>query len=332
MLGSRMFRSKLTIRNEKMQSNIDVSEAHHLWSLLSNRYIFIDTMNSQRNFTHDVDFKYIIQKLIDSQKEESEMILKLLNKYSIPGPTPSSKDLNVTGNPQVVNDRIIGNMIYNYMKVDLSVLILTLRDAHNNDNIRKLFQQLLTKAFKSVDKFIIYLKMKGWIDFPPLYPYVQPRAKEKVANNEIFLLLNHLIFRYTNIRQTELYSSFASDTQFRIILQQGVSILSKQAIMLEDKLICYGVSLPTRFTETIPAIEDTQQLEEKFMFISMLNGMQNAAGLHGNAIQNIIVNDKIRQLFIDLVLSEIKLIDNMVKFGKVKGWIYITPTYKFGGF
>lgn len=199
-----------------------------------------------------------------------------------------------------------------------------------NNGVRATFHNYAKSAIEKTDDFIKYMKLKGWIETPPLYDYVSPDFKEQVACNEIYLLWDHLAFRYNNIRQTQFFSSYASDEEFQSLLKRGSAVLRKQAKEIEDLLIQIGVTLPTSYTDIVPTPDNTQMIEDEFMFNNTLFGMQNAAALHGIALEEVIVNDNIRKFFKKLTFSELEIIDTMIKYGKLKGWITVVPGYKIG--
>jgi len=174
------------------------------------------------------------------------------------------------------------------------------------------------------------MKVKKWVEFPPQYPYTQPNVKDKIGAADIYLLWEHLIYRYNNIRQTQIFSSYAADSELKLLLDTGTKILKKQASDLETKLTYYGVSLPEPYTNIVSTPETTELIEDRYIFNTVLMGMQNAIALQGMAIQDIIVNDSIRNYFINLTLDEIDMMNKMFKFGKLRGWGFVPPVYMFG--
>lgn len=95
------------------------------------------------------------------------------------------------------------------------------------------------------------MKLKNWIYYPPVYPNTVPEAKSQIADNEVFLLWAHLVFRYNNIRLTQMYSEMTSDVDFSVLLKAGKGILENQADEVEKKLLHFGIVLPKPYS-TIP--------------------------------------------------------------------------------
>jgi hypothetical protein len=315
---------------ETSQQKLSVVAAHGFWRLLSERYYILDQMGIIRNFIHDKDFKYLVDRNVNTYEKEVEELLKQMEHFDIPGPTPATEGRNVTGNSQVITDKAIAQILFRFMQSDVSLILETLRGVTTNDDIMEKFIQYTDKAIGQLGEFIMYMKLKGWADIPPLYPYVPSELNEKVAANEIFLLFDHLVFRYNSLQYTNILLAFVDDPDLKVMLQMGLVTLSDQVKALEKELNRLGVPLPYRYSRIIPKPEDTQILEDRFIFNVVLNGIENAALLHGSALKEIIVNDRLRPFFRQLTLAELKYVAAMVKYGKLKGWLNVSPLYRFG--
>lgn len=315
---------------ETNQTTINVYSAYALWRLLSNRYFIMDEARTVGNFIHDLDFKHIVQSQIQSYQKEVDTLISLLNLYGIPGPTPAIAGSHATGNSQAITDREIAQLLFRFMQGDISLILEAVRGTTTNDNILDKLIKMADKSLRKLSDFIIYLKLKGWVDVPPLYPYIPPKLNEKVATNEIFLLFDHLIFRYNSTQYTKVVAEFAVDPDLKAILKAGVVILERQIKDVETILDRYAITLPPSYSPIIPKPDDTQILEDRFIFNVVFMGIRNASMLHGLTLKEIIVNDRLRKFFLKLTNQELKLFSNMVRYGKVKGWINVIPIYCFG--
>ena len=313
-------------KKEKEKGHIGTQEADSLWRVLANKYYAIDHLNHLGNFAHDNDFKLLLRQHIASFEKEANMLEKLLDNFSIKSPEPNIRDVNVTGNFEVVRDQETAKTLHFLLERDADLLVQALSDSTYNDQVRSFFINLTGKAFERLDNYIKYIKLKGWLETPPLYPYVDPQIPDKISVSEIYDLWQHLIFRYTQIRMTKITSTFAHDNDFKIVLESGINVLEKQANSLEKKLLHFGANLPRRYPKATPTPETGQWLTDKFMYNFILQGMMSASAVHGLAIKRSTFNDSIRLFFKDLVLSEIDLVDKMVRFGKIKGWLSHAPS------
>jgi len=72
----------------------------------------------------------------------------------------------------------------------------------------------------------------------------------------------------------------------------------------------------------------SSNMDDSYMYRTLFTGMIGAAWLHSLAIKQCTTNDRLRGIFKDLLVQEIDIIDKMILFGKVKGWLGVVPQYK----
>jgi len=310
----------------KMQSKISAQEAHRIWAKAKSRYVLINNIQLVSNFTHDIDFKTVLGKLEKSYQKQAKILEKELNRYSIKSPEPSKTNIAATGNSEVLSDKELARTIYSLLQLAVGKCMKTINDTIFNDDLREILIKITKEELIKFFDFVKYIKSKGWIENPPLYPNVQ--GDEIVAANEIWELWQHLQYRYINIQETKILSSFTSDVDFNLILNTGISILEKQTIKLENILLNYGVNLPNKQPKNIPTLESKELLDDKFIFTMIVGRMQNATTIHGFALQEIVINDKLTDFFMSLLFDEMNYIDKLVRYGKLKGWIPKVPVYR----
>lgn len=309
-----------------IQSQLGVQEVHRIWAKTQSRYLMINNLQFLYAFVHDKDFKYIIKRLEDSYSEQVKLLEKELSKFSLKSPEPSKTDVPAAGIPEIASDKQIARLIHNLMKLLMSKCMKIINEIIYNDNLREILISLTKEEVAKFFNFVRYMKVKGWIENPPLYP--DARGKEIVAANEIWELWNHLYYRYLHIQMTKIYNSYVNDPEFNLILSTGVKILEKQSRELENLLINYGVSLPGKHPKTIPTPETKENFDDKFIFNMILDTMMNASTTHGFALMELVINEKLMDYFKDLLFSEIYFIDKLIRYGKIKGWIAEVPVYR----
>lgn len=91
-----------------------------------------------------------------------------------------------------------------------------------------------------------------------------------------------------------------------------------------------GLLYQEHYTSVAPTPETTEFLEDKLIFNIIQQGVTYASILHINAIQEIVTSDELRDFFIKLAEEELSLVDKMRKYGKLKGWLYVTPKFTIG--
>jgi len=313
----------------EVQSKISAQEAHRIWSKAQSRYVLINNIQLLSNFTHDLDFKYVLGKLKKSYEKQANILEKELNKYSIKSPEPNKTNIKASGNSEVLTDKEIARTIYSLTQLAVGKCMKTINSTIFNDDLREILIKITKEEINKFFDFVKYIKTKGWIENPPLYPDV--KANDIVAANEIWELWQHLHYRYTNIQETKIFNSFVNDLEFSSILDKGITILEEQTIKLENLLLNYGINLPNKHPKNIPTPESKELFDDKFIFIMIIGKMQNATTIHGFALQEMVINEKLIEFFKSLLFDEMYYIDKLVRYGKIKGWIPLVPVYRVQG-
>ncbi len=153
-------------------------------------------------------------------------------------------------------------------------------------------------------------------------------TQEKIDAGEAFHLWDHLTFRYDNIQATQIWYEHAHDTDFKFLLKNGLqNVLRKQAEMLEKELIKFGIPLPKQPSDVVKSAGDTTLLDDDYMFRTLNIGIMGALWLHTLALKQCTTNDRIRDIFRNLLIDEVNVLDKLLLLGKLKGWINAVPLY-----
>jgi len=315
-------------RAVKKKSPIGTPEAHHLWDTLSSKYTAFEKIQLWENYAHDLDLKHFLASVRRSMKKNMTLLEKQIEKYNIPGPEGHIRDVRYSINSEVLRDEYIAVDTFTFIQESIEMLLQAIRSCVTNDDIRHIFTGILREAVEATDFYMRYLRLKGWMKQPPLYPNVRPEAREKLASSEAFHLWDLLTYRNDNIEQTKKFYSLANDMEFKLLLKHGLEmVLQRQADMLEKELKHFGIPLPIRAPKYLPDKQDTTIMDDDSMFRNIFIGVQGAAIFHANAFKKATTNDRVRNIFKDLLLSEIEIQDDMIKFGKIKGWFNPVPEY-----
>ncbi|MHB9095062.1 MAG: DUF3231 family protein [Eubacteriales bacterium] len=306
----------------------NVSEVYSLWDLLVADYQIIDQIKVYENFAHDPDLLLLMYNTLNDLDEKIKDVLKKMKTYSIKSVDAPRAYVHTTVNTEVIYDEQIALWLLLISQERLEMKLRAIRNSVTSDSIRKFFMKLIKSEISSVNTLFKYMKLKGWINQPPIYPNIPVESSEVLDVGEAFHLWDHLTFRYDNIEQTELFHAFAHDGDFKLLLKQGLqNTLKKQATMLEKELYKFGLSLPKKPPESTKRYQDLEILDDEYMYRILLLGVQGAAVLHAQAFKQSVTNDRIRGIFADLLWSEIDQTDSIIKYGKVKGYFNQVPLY-----
>lgn len=104
--------------------------------------------------------------------------------------------------------------------------------------------------------------------------------------------------------------------------------LKEQIAMLEKELLYFGLLMPKPHAKVWVAVENTEFLDEDYIYRHLLIGMQGASIMHAQAYKQCVTNDRIRKIFKQLLLEEVNIINKLIQFGKLKVWLHVAPRYK----
>lgn len=314
---------------EKQQKLVNIEEAYNLWDVLKCMYGAIERIQIWENFSHDSELNLIFKKFLNDFKKDVHALEKELKKYAINGPETNRSKINTSVNSEIILDEYLAQDFFLLLQEHIEMILRAFLTSTTNDAIRAFMFKLLTQVINRTDIIIKYLKIKGWLETPPLYPHIPDKVKERLDTGEAFHLWDHLAFRYDNINQTEIYTSFAYDQDFKIVLKMGLEeVLKKQVNILEKELEYFGIPLPKRGSNVINPPDNTEILKDEYMYRNVISGINGASIFHAQVMKQCTTNDRIRKIFKQLLLEEIKIIDKLIKFGNTKGWMHTVPQYR----
>ena len=186
---------------------------------------------------------------------------------------------------------------------------------------------MLFSHIDMLGQFYKYGKLKGWVEIVPPFRTGQVTTKEPIAVSEADHLWTHINDRYTQLEMTDHCKGYIHDNEFKQILNFGSKELKKQLKFLEDKALEFEMSLPTKPPVTMNIPIDAEVVEDKYIYNLITKGIRDSIKLHIGAITDALRNDSIRDMFKKLLKKEIAFYNNLIKYGKLKGWTTIQPKH-----
>lgn len=98
--------------------------------------------------------------------------------------------------------------------------------------------------------------------------------------------------------------------------------------MLEQELIYFKIPLPNRPPNVMPSVSSKELMEDDNIFRFIFQGIQGALSMHAQSLIECTHNDRIRDIFKDLLFSELDMLASVIKYGKMKCWI--NPALRYG--
>ncbi|WP_041667311.1 DUF3231 family protein [Acetohalobium arabaticum] len=310
----------------KKDQKLSVLEAHSLWNLLSSKYHIINNVQLWHTYAHDKDLKKLMKEFLEDLDEHTEQLEKELERYSIEAPPRAKHHAHGDVNSQMLCDEIIGKDYFTFLQRMVELVLFSIQYSYFNDDLYKFFQDFAKHAIEQTDRILKYLKTKGWIDIPPNYLNVPEDVDEKLGSIEAFHLWTHTHYRYVNIEETLRWKEHVHDAEFKKILERGLKKLNEQVEVLEKELEHFGLPVP-KGPPNVVKTNDKATHKDEYIFKSLFIGLQWAGTLHAKAFQQCITNDRIRELFKDYLYEELDMLQQISKYGKLKGWLPTPPKY-----
>jgi len=148
----------------------------------------------------------------------------------------------------------------------------------------------------------------------------------KIHSGEAFALWQHLVQRYDIYELTDIFQNFANDIEFKAILGLGTKTISDEIIKIENELNKYGVPLPPRPPKSINSPSNTEILRDELMFRIVFMGIQNFISQQTQSMLQM-QNPDLVTMFDKFVKNEVSITHKLSSYGKLKGWLFIPPSY-----
>jgi len=144
--------------------------------------------------------------------------------------------------------------------------------------------------------------------------------------SEAYHLWSHLVQRYSVLHITETFEPFIRDGDLKIILATGKNTLSKNIGILEKEAVLYGLPLPLRPPKQTKVSGTSDPFSDRHIYRRVLRGIQSFLPTHMAAFMHS-TTPKIRELFFNFMIEELKLYDKYLEYGKLKGYTIMPPAY-----
>ncbi len=321
---------KLTLpkkASEKEQLNVDIRESFALWDTLSYKYLALERLLLWQNFVHDPDLKAVLAVEIKHLQRSIDTIEKLMQQYSVPSPDKNRTAINAAMNPDEVTDKFIASDLLLYSQESIEGLLAAFHGSITSDNIRTTLRQILIERIDSSDVLIKYAALRGFIGVVPSYKHLPPDTDEKLSVAEAGNLWDHLTYRYANIHCSEVFKLLIHDKDFKVAIDMGLSLLVKQAKLLEKELKRFGIPFPQKPSNVTTAADIKTLQEDVHLFGILYMSIQGATTLHAKSYKQCMTNHRVRGIFKQLLLEEVEKLDDFTRFGKLKGWLSPVPSY-----
>jgi len=154
------------------------------------------------------------------------------------------------------------------------------------------------------------------------------KRRTKIYSGEAHMLCEHLQQRHDCLELTLVCLNNITDTEFRLLVKKGLrDTMRTQIQKVEDLLTIFRIPFPEGAPQSITTKGDQEIWRDEMGFNLLLVGIRNFVNAHLRGIK-LFLNDGLRNLFMEFMVEELKIHDNLMKYGKLKGWYWGAPAYQ----
>lgn len=152
----------------------------------------------------------------------------------------------------------------------------------------------------------------------------------EVSIAEAARLWELLTARYLCLEETGIYLNYAHDPEFKTVIKQGMDLLSRQTLQLEEQARLHKVAMPLRPAEAVDISTDKMLFKDEFLFHRIFTGCQEMMRYLVDSFAIFVTTDPLREMARQFLTDEMTTYDRLVKYGKQKAWLESPPMYAPG--
>ncbi len=312
---------------ETKQRKVDVREAYALWDVLNSKYLSLEKIIIYKPYANDPHLKIILEQMEKEIIKNIDILVRQMNAYSIPSPPANRAGVTTPVHQQVFLDELIVTDLLFYEQEHLENLLFSFYSFITNDKLRGVMGEMLLGTMEKLDDLTTQMAARGWIAVPPAFKHRPPEVMEDIHLGEVGCLWDMLTYRYDTKHFTETMLTIVHDMDLQGVMKLGIEMLEEQVKLLEKELAHFGVSMPRRPPEVTTVLDNKDLYLDSQIFRSILLGMQGAGVIHARSVKISSANKRVRSLFKRLLHEEVKNLDALIRFGKLKGWLHNVPFY-----
>ncbi|KUO76837.1 MAG: hypothetical protein APF77_21380 [Clostridia bacterium BRH_c25] len=163
----------------------------------------------------------------------------------------------------------------------------------------------------------------------PILDKLIPHAdKEQIHAGEAYSVWTQTMARYDTLGLTQYMENLIHDSDLKALVKFGTNnVIKPQIKRLEDFAEKYKIPLPPKPPKSVNTSNATDTAGDEAIFRIIFDGAQTALNVHVKEI-NIATNDFLRSMYRDFLKEDLDNYENMIKYGKFKGWVKNPPTYQ----
>jgi hypothetical protein len=319
-------------RNPKpiQQDELSVKGAHNVWDVLTAAYSDIEGLQVWDSFVHDIDLKYILSRYQDHLWKWAKTLEGLCKQFAIKTGARPRQGVRIVANTEAIDDEQAAIWLLTASQEALEMLFSAFFTSVANDRLRAEFGKEVMWHVENLDDLIKYLRLKGWIARPPIYPSVPKEAPDSIDTAEAFNLWDHLTFVYDSIELIDLYTAIAHDADLKGVLGAFGKRLRGYTQTLESECLKYGIPLPKPPTKAPAKTRSKEWMEDEYILRHLVAQSESSSLIHTSAYGQSTTNAHVRSIFGGMLVDAMDSANKLMLYSKTKGWTNESPRYKPG--
>jgi len=155
-----------------------------------------------------------------------------------------------------------------------------------------------------------------------------PQGKPKLDLQEVFNLWSLLQTRYKNVEAIQIFRNFIHDRDLQAVVDQVMEEYQRQMAQAENEVKSFAVKMMERPPVDVKTSQPVEALSDGFIFIRIYELVRNDLFHLSRAMRTTTTNDRLRSILRGFLTAQLDIFELLVKYGKVKEWLDIAPTFK----
>lgn len=152
--------------------------------------------------------------------------------------------------------------------------------------------------------------------------------KQRLINvNEVFYIWDIMVAKFDILETIGISESFIEDRDLKAISGQLAKGLQAGIDSMEKLMFDYSITFPVRPPADCNPTADIEYITDRYIYKSIFEGIQSFFPILSNGFMNS-TSPKVRKAFKKHLLLSIELMELIVEYGKLKGYIDEPPFYR----
>lgn len=151
--------------------------------------------------------------------------------------------------------------------------------------------------------------------------------QRSISALEVGHIWDKLVARYDIIEFTNILNGFVKDPDLKMLMVGGIKVLDRHVKDLEKLATKYGIPLPQKPPAGFVSTTNIEALTDRYIFRRVFTGVQSFLPVHIVGFSQS-PSSSIREVFKAHLIEEMQIYDELLEYGRFKGWIVDPPAYR----